>query len=74
MDVEENYANGKKGIKKAKIEAALGGKDVVMIYSGFISYVSNRRIEYSEYNVNTYKRCAGAIVIVVVAILALEKT
>lgn len=61
IDVDESYANVTKGITEAKIEAVLGEKDSVMIYTGCITFDGNQHIEY---NVNTYNGCSGAIVIV----------
>lgn len=48
-------------MKETKIATVLREKDVVMIYTGYITLNSNQHIEY---NVNTYKECSGAIVIV----------
>ena len=49
-------------MNKLKHEEILGGENVVMIYTGFITKGDDNH--HIEYNVNTYKGCSGAIVIV----------
>ncbi|CAB9497107.1 expressed unknown protein [Seminavis robusta] len=56
-----SWANAVKGFIATKIGVVLGEKDDLMIYTGSITEVGNDHIEY---NVNTFKGCSGAVVIV----------
>jgi hypothetical protein len=55
---ESTYAVRTVGIKQAKMEAVLGEKDSVMIYTGYITHVGTDHIEY---NVNTHGGCSGGV-------------
>lgn len=61
IEVENTCATIARGVKETKIAAVCEEKDVVMIYTGQITLNGSQHIEY---NINTYKGCSGAIVIV----------
>ena len=60
IESPSSWANGVRG-NEAKIRAVLGEPDTVMLYTGSISCDGSRHIEY---NINSFKGCSGAIVIV----------
>jgi hypothetical protein len=62
IEIDDTWANRTYGMNKLKHEEILGGENVVMIYTGFITKGDDNH--HIEYNVNTYKGCSGAIVIV----------
>mmetsp|Transcript_2408 Transcript_2408/g.4959 ORF Transcript_2408/g.4959 Transcript_2408/m.4959 type:complete len:378 (-) Transcript_2408:135-1268(-) len=62
IEIDDSWANRTYGMNKLKREKVLGGENVVMIYTGFITKGDDEH--HIEYNVNTYKGCSGAIVIV----------
>lgn len=62
IDVTDTWANRTNGIRKLKYEKVLGADESVMIYTGIITKGDNDH--HIEYNVNTFKGCSGAIIIV----------
>jgi hypothetical protein len=59
IEDERSFSVVSQGVKNAKINRVFG--EEVMIYTGCITHVG---AEYIEYNVNTFKGCSGAMVIV----------